>query len=174
MKLLRCWTIGVLVSAAGLAPAAPSVYPTGTTLYQPDKTWNGYTVLSLLREPGVVVIDMNGRVVKQWEGFNNSAGGPARILPDGAIIAAAGARPGHQESLRLVQKDFTGMQRWSLEGDEEVALQDGTKIRSLRQHHDWQRADFPAGYYSPSFKPVSTGSARPSSWTVMVLVCPPA
>jgi len=160
MKLLRCCPmLAVLLSAAGPAPAAPSVYPTGTTLYQPDRTWNGYTVLSLLREPGVVVIDMNGRVVKQWEGFNNSAGGPARILPDGSIIAAAGARPGHQESLRLVQKDFAGTERWSLGGEEEVTLQDGTKVRSLRQHHDWQRADFPAGYYSPSFKPSSAGSA---------------
>ncbi|HYP80357.1 MAG TPA: aryl-sulfate sulfotransferase [Steroidobacteraceae bacterium] len=160
MKLFQgCIAFGVLLSAAGPAPAAPSVYPTGTTLYQPDKTWNGYTVLSLLREPGVVVIDMNGRVVKQWEGFDNSAGGPARILPGGDIIAAAGARTGHQESLRLVQKDFSGAERWSLQGEEDVTMQDGTKVRSLRQHHDWQRADFPAGYYSPSYKPQSTGSA---------------
>jgi len=157
MKLFRCAMLCMLVPVANLTQAAPSVYPTGTTLYQPDKTWNGYTVLSLLREPGVVVIDMNGRVVKQWEGFNNSAGGPARILPNGEIIAAAGANPGHQESLRLVQKDFTGAERWSLNGEEEIALRDGTKVRSLRQHHDWQRSDFPSGYYSPSFTPASTG-----------------
>jgi hypothetical protein len=29
----------------------------------------------------VLVIDMNDNVVKQWDGFNNSAGGPARVLP---------------------------------------------------------------------------------------------
>jgi hypothetical protein len=135
------------------------VFPTGVTLYRPDSTWNGYTVLSRLRGPDVVVIDMNGRVVKQWTGFNNSAGGPARILPNGEVIAAAGARPGHQESLRLVQQDFTGRERWKLEGEVEITLADGTKTRSLRQHHDWQRADLPAGYYSPSARPAATGAA---------------
>jgi len=151
----------ILVAAAVsvISVAAPSVYPTGTTLYQPDAAWNGYTVLSLLRDPGVVVIDMNGHVVKQWSGFNNSAGGPARVLPGGQIIAAAGARPGHQESLQLLQKDFEGNERWSLKGEEQVELPGGEKTQSLRQHHDWQRADFPAGYYSPAFTPASTGSA---------------
>jgi hypothetical protein len=68
----------VLIPIAHTPRAAPSVYPAGTTLYQPAKTWNGYTVLSLLREPGVVVIDMNGRVVKQWERFNADHGGRRR------------------------------------------------------------------------------------------------
>jgi hypothetical protein len=144
--------------AAGIA-AAPSVFPAGVTIYQPDQTWNGYTVLSLLREPAVVVIDMNGRVVKRWDGFSNSAGGPARVLPNGEVIAPVGARQGRQESLRLLQQDFQGKQLWSLDGEVEIDLPDGSKTRSLRQHHDWQRADFPAGYYSPEFKPSSTGGA---------------
>ena len=44
---------------------------------------------------------MNGNVVKRWEGYNNSAGGPARVLPGGVVMAASGARPPHQESLEL-------------------------------------------------------------------------
>ena len=51
---------------------------------------------------------MNGNVVKRWEGYNNSAGGPARVLPGGVVIAASGARPPHQESLELIQRDFDG------------------------------------------------------------------
>lgn len=144
---------------ATTAVAAPSVYPVGTTIYTPGETWNGFTVLSLLREPGMVVIDMNGRVVKQWEGFNSSAGGPVRILPGGEVIGAAGARPGHQESLQLVQKDFAGTQRWSLQGTDEVEGAGGAKSRSLRQHHDWQRADNPVGYFSPESTPASLGAA---------------
>ena len=58
-----------------------------------------------------------------------------------------------------MQKDFQGRQLWSLDGEVETDLPDGSKTRSLRQHHDWQRADFPAGYYSPEFKPSSTGGA---------------
>jgi hypothetical protein len=36
----------VLAAAAAIVLAAPSVYPTGTTIYHPDRAWNGYTVLS--------------------------------------------------------------------------------------------------------------------------------
>ena len=46
---------------------AQSVYPTGTTIYEPDRAWNGYTVLSPLATQAVIVIDMNGNVVKRWE-----------------------------------------------------------------------------------------------------------
>jgi hypothetical protein len=159
ISIARCLPLGMMAALA-ITPvfAAPSVYPVGTTIYTPAETWNGYTVLSLLREPGMVVIDMNGRVVKQWEGFNSSAGGPVRLLPNGEVIGAAGARPGHQESLKLVQKDFSGAQRWELPGDAQIEGEAGAKQRSLRQHHDWQRADFPAGYYSPDATPASSGA----------------
>ncbi len=137
-------------SAAG---AAPSVYPTGTTIYDPDRAWSGFTVLTLLSTQAVVVIDMNGRIVKRWEDFNNSAGGPARVLPDGSVIAARGARPPHQESLELVRRDFDGNTVWGLSDNVQIRLADGTLVHSLRQHHDWQRADLPAGYYSPEAAP---------------------
>lgn len=93
ISIARCLPLGMMAALA-ITPvfAAPSVYPVGTTIYTPAETWNGYTVLSLLREPGMVVIDMNGRVVKQWEGFNSSAGGPVRLLPNGEVIGAAGAQ----------------------------------------------------------------------------------
>ena len=133
----------VLMPAFALIVAGQSVYPTGTTIYDPGKTWNGYTVLSPLRTQAVIVIDMNGNVVKQWDGYNDSAGGPARIFPDGVVIAASGANPPHQESRELVQRDFEGHVMWRFEA---------------RQHHDWQREDFPAGYYSPAFKPSVEGA----------------
>ena len=104
-RWLPCASAALL--AAG-ASAAPSVYPTGVTIYDPARTWNGYTVLSPLATEAVLVIDMNGNVVKRWDGFNNSAGGPARVLPGGSVIAASGARPPYQESLELVQRDFDG------------------------------------------------------------------
>jgi hypothetical protein len=152
--------LGVLVAAALAAPlfAAPSVFPTGTTVNEVGATWPGYTVLSVLRPGKVVVIDMDGLVVKEWEGFDDSAGGPARVLPNGDVIAAEGARPGHQESLALVQRAFDGTERWRLAHNEVVELADGRRVDSLRQHHDWQRADFPAGYYSPDATPAPLGA----------------
>ena len=141
-----------------LTVAAQSVYPTGTTIFDPDRAWSGYTVLSPLRTQAVIVIDMNGNVVKRWDGYVNSAGGPARIFPDGIVMAANGARPPHQESLELVQRDFEGNLIWRFDRTEQITTSDGKTISSARQHHDWQREDFPAGYYSPVFKPSIEGS----------------
>jgi hypothetical protein len=71
-----------LISLCGLALTlvAQSVYPTGTTIYDPARAWNGYTVLSPLNTQAAIVIDMNGNIVKQWEGYVNSAGGPAEYF----------------------------------------------------------------------------------------------
>ena len=148
-----CAAIAALVLSSG--PSAQTVYPTGTTIYDPERAWNGFTVLSPLGTPAVLVIDMNGNVVKRWDGFNNSAGGPARVLPGGHVIAPNGARPPHQESLELLQRDFDGKVVWQFNHGEQIKTADGKTIWSARQHHDWQRDDFPAGYYSPEATPAS-------------------
>jgi hypothetical protein len=147
-----------MLAVAAILLAAPSVYPTGTTIYHPDRTWNGYTVLSPLGTQAAIVIDMNGNVVKQWDGYVSSAGGPARVLPGGIVVGAAGANPPHQESLELVQRDFDGKVLWSFDHNLEIETRDGKKTWASRQHHDWQREDFPAGYYSPGAVPASQGS----------------
>jgi hypothetical protein len=157
--LTRRRFVGATLAAAALpAPlrAAPTVFPTGTTLYDPAKAWNGFTVLSTLDTPAVLVIDMNGRIAKRWDGFNLSAGGPARILPGGIVTGPAGAFPGHQESTALVAADFDGRELWRFDRAEEIE-RDGGREWSARQHHDWQGADFPAGYYSPLAMPAAGG-----------------
>lgn len=148
----------LLAFASAIVFAAPSVYPTGTTIYHPDRAWNGYTVLSPLGTQAAIVIDMNGKIVKQWDGYNSSAGGPARVLPGGVIVGAAGANPPRQESLELVQRDFDGKELWHFDQNEHIEASGGKMIWALRQHHDWQREDFPAGYYSPDATPGIEGS----------------
>jgi hypothetical protein len=147
----------IALFAFSLTPVAQSVYPTGTTIYDPDKAWNGFTVLSPLGTQAVLVIDMNGAVVKRWDGLNNSAGGPARVFPGGIVMSASGARPPHQESLELVRKDFAGTILWRFSDSEQITTREGTTIRSARQHHDWQLESFPAGYYSPVTTPSFDG-----------------
>jgi hypothetical protein len=146
-----------LIHASASSLAGQSVYPTGTTIYDPDRAWNGYTVLSPLATPAVLVIDMNGNVVKRWEGYNNAAGGPARVLPGGFVIAASGARPPHQESLELVERDFAGAVVWRFSRGEPIKTAEGATTWSARQHHDWQRESFPAGYHSPGTTPAIEG-----------------
>ena len=114
-------TAAAVVLACAATVAAQSVYPTGTTIYDPARAWSGYTVLSPLNTQAVVVIDMNGNVVKRWEGYNDSAGGPARVLPGGFVVAASGARPPHQESLELIQRDFAGNVVWRFSHQEQIA-----------------------------------------------------
>ena len=41
----------------------PSVYPTGTTVYKPEKCWNGYTLFQAA-ETGALLVDMNGNGVQ--------------------------------------------------------------------------------------------------------------
>src|SRR4030095_16886522 len=148
----------IVVYALVLSLAAQTVYPTGTTIYDPDRSWNGFTVLSPLGTQAVLVIDMNGAVVKRWDGFNNSAGGPARVLPGGIVMSASGARPPHQESLELTRRDFDGKELWKFSRSEQIA-REGGMVWSARQQHDWQLESFPAGYYSPETTPdVNSGN----------------
>jgi len=157
MTRLTCACAAVILVLVVALTRAQSVYPTGTTIYDPDRAWNGYTVLSPLATQAVLVIDMNGNLVQRWEGYNNAAGGPARVLPGGFVIAASGARPPHQESLELVQRDFTGNVVWRFSRNEQITTRDGSTVWSARQHHDWQRDSFPAGYYSPESTPAIEG-----------------
>src|SRR4030095_3584796 len=113
MRPLAFAAVAVLAARAlAVSGAAQTVFPTGTTIYDPDRAWKGYTVLSPLQTQAVLVIDMNGNVVKRWDGYNNSAGGPARVLPGGYVVSASGANPPHQESLELVERDFDGRVLW--------------------------------------------------------------
>ena len=91
-RLTTACVATLVLYALAMRPAAQTVYPTGTTIYDPDKSWNGFTVLSPLGTQAVLVIDMNGTVVKRWDGFNNSAGGPARVLPGGIVMSASGRK----------------------------------------------------------------------------------
>jgi hypothetical protein len=148
----------ILLSALAAILAAQSVYPTRTTIYDPARAWSGFTVLSPLNTQAVIVIDMNGNVVKQWDGFVNSAGGPARVFPNGVVMGANGTNAPRQESLELVQRNFQGNVQWRFDHNEQIQSRDGGTIWAARQHHDWQRDDFPAGYYSPGITPGAEGS----------------
>ena len=55
----------------------PTVYPTGVTIYNSDKAWNGYTIIQAC-ELGAVLLDMNGKELRLWEGLH---GFPNKIFP---------------------------------------------------------------------------------------------
>jgi hypothetical protein len=131
---------------AAMIFAKSTVFPTGTTIYQPDKCWNGFTVFSANVTGEIKLIDMNGNVVKAWKEIS---GFPARMLPGGYVMGFIGTRPNHQDSTALVEADWDGKVIWKFDKSEEIKDQDKAPYWSARQHHDYQREGNPAGYYAP-------------------------
>ena len=160
IRLTSACVAALVMSALATSPTGQTVYPTGTTIYDPDRSWNGFTVLSPLGTQAVLVIDMNGTVVKRWDGFNNSAGGPARVLPGGLVMSASGARPPHQESLELVRRDFDGKDLWKFSRSEQITTREGGTVWSARQHHDCSWRAFPLATTRRSTHPTSTAATR--------------
>ena len=67
-KRVFAYVICALVLGLSTLLAFPTVYPTGTTIYRPEKAWSGYTLHP--NPDGAVLIDMNRNVVKQWKGLD--------------------------------------------------------------------------------------------------------
>mgnify|MGYP001824069917 CR=1 FL=1 len=127
-----------------VAFAFPSVYPTGTTIYYPEKCWNGLTVLA-----SGALIDMNGNVVKEWDGMSGSPI-PAKILPGGYILGGGETlKGGFQDRVSVVQKDWDGNVVWEFKNL--VEWSDGAW--AARAHHDFQREGNPVGYFVPGMEP---------------------
>ena len=85
----------------------PSVFPTGTTIYDPEKCWNGYTLMPI-KKIGAVLIDMNGNVVRVWKIFH---GFPNKLLPGGYVIGSLGLRDAdysYQDQTDVTQLDWDG------------------------------------------------------------------
>ena len=130
----------------------PSIYPTGTTIYDPDRCWNGYTIFQA-KELGASLIDMNGRVVQLWEGLQ---GMPNSILPGGYVMGSTGERAfkyGFQDNCDLVQVDWDGNIIWKFDQYEYIEDPGEEPCWMARQHHDFQREGCPVGYFVPEMFP---------------------
>ena len=129
------------------------VYPTGTTIYYPDRCWNGYTLFK--GSGAVILIDMNGNVVNSWEGLG---GHPPKILPGGHVVGSSGRRTGathpgvHEEQSDIVQVDWDGNVVWSFNRYEQVDVPGSEPAWTARWHHDFERSGNPVGYYIPGFE----------------------
>ncbi len=147
--------IGLMIAAVPSSfRAFPSVYPTGTTIYQPDKAWSGYTIFDTIDEQGAALIDMNGNLLRQFTNIA-AAPGPARILPGGFVMGGDMPREPHQEAIAVVQYDWDGREVWRFDRTDEVTTEAGETIWAARLHHDWQREGNPVGYYAPDMEPAT-------------------
>jgi hypothetical protein len=152
-KLLILILICSIVLLPQILLQYPSVYPTGTTIYNPEKCWNGYTIFPSVENQGAFLIDMNGNVVKHWEDILG-APIPSRILPGGYVVGGTGRRERHQEFNDLVQVDWDGNIVWKFNKTEQIMEEGKEPIWMARAHHDWQREGNPVGYYTPGMDPL--------------------
>jgi hypothetical protein len=130
----------------------PSVYPTGATLYDPQKCWNGYTLFQA-KEVGALLIDMNGAEVQLWKGFH---GLPNKLLPGGFVMGSSGERNpayGMQDYIDVVQADWEGNVVWRFNRYEFIEDPGEEPQWMARHHHDFQREGNPVGYYAPGLAP---------------------
>jgi len=136
-----------------------TIYPTGTTIYKPEKCFNGYTLYpSSKPDVGALLIDMNGNVVKQWKDYK---GFMVNLLPGGRIL---GGKVGRATSAfnhsvgadDVVQQDFDGNVEWTFGRADEIEV-DGKKHWSARQNHDLVREGCPVAYYVPGMEPLVDG-----------------
>jgi hypothetical protein len=134
----------------------PTIHPTGATIYNPEKCWNGYTLYNAMGY-GALLVDMNGNEVKLWE---NLYGFPNKLLPGGHILGSTGERNkkyGFQDMRDLVQIDWDGNTVWKFNTYDYIEDPREEPQWMARQHHDYQRQGNPVGYYVPGMDPLVEG-----------------
>ncbi len=134
----------------------PTIYPTGATIYNPEKCWSGYTIFPAAGQ-GAMLIDMNGNEVHLWRDLQ---GFPNKIFPGGYVMGSRGVRNpifGLQDQVDLVQVDFSGNVVWEYNRSEFIEDPGEKPQWMARQHHDFQREGNPVGYYAPGMEPRTDG-----------------
>lgn len=101
-----------------------TVYPVGTTIYDPDKCYNGYTLMCFPAGPKITqLIDMNGKVVNKWDVQTIRA----RLLENGNLLTV---------TRRKLESNLTQVQEYDWDHH---LVWDYTPLGN--PHHDVQRLD---------------------------------
>lgn len=132
----------------------PTIYPTGATLYDPQKAYSGYTIYQAAGH-GALLVDMNGNEVQLWKGLS---GFPNKMLPGGYVLGSTGQRNvkhGVQDEIDLVQVDWEGNVVWKFNQNEWIEDPGEEPQWMARQHHDYQREGSTTGYFAPGQEPKS-------------------
>ncbi|RQP21511.1 aryl-sulfate sulfotransferase [Piscinibacter terrae] len=140
----RALTALTLAASICAALAYPSVFPTGTTRYDPARAWNSY-VLFTGGDNVARLIDLNGNVVREWKdaGTYSSLLDPAHTngqrghvlvtlaLGDGSGTDLVPGRVATRISKSIGELDWNGQVVWQF----------GEKAPGgfARQHNDWGR-----------------------------------
>lgn len=139
----------------------PSVFPHGTTIYKPEKCFNGYTIVPLIND-GVLLFDMNGNEIRRW----NMHAMPPKLFKGGYVMGSSGNRHpdyGMQDGVNLIEIDYDGNIVWEFDKLEKIDDLGRDHRWMARSHHDFQREGNPVGYYVPGQE------AKPLSGNTLIL-----
>ena len=146
----------------------PSVFPHGTTIYNPEKCWNGYTIVPLIND-GVLLFDINGNEVRRWNMQAMPPKLPAGRLRHGAMPATRhpdyGMQDGvnlHGDRLRRQHRVRSSTASKSIDDPGRDHRLDGAPAPRLSS----ARAT-PSGYYVPGM------DAEPLVRATRSILCPP-
>jgi hypothetical protein len=149
---MKHFTALLLVSFLVLFPVFlsgdASVYPLGVTIYNPERCWNGFTILS--SDEGRLV-DMNGNLVHLWKGPLHH---PNKVYPGGFLLTSTAAwKQGRQDAIEIQVRDFGDKVLWKFDHWQEGKANNGEgMIWISRQHHDMQIKGNSVGFYVPGYK----------------------
>jgi hypothetical protein len=144
MKLAAFRSVALLIGLTVVAVGGTSVYPTGTTLYNPAKAFNTFVLLTG-GDGFAHLIDMDGNSVHEWKNGSDlttyldpvlTGGNPGHVLVTLSTAEGQGTDlvPGAvttRISKTIGEVDWEGKTLWTF-GDK---MPDGLS----RQHHDWAR-----------------------------------
>jgi Arylsulfotransferase (ASST) len=125
-----------VATLGSVASAAPRIYPTGTTIYRPDRADNCYVVFGSL-DGKTRVIDMDGNEVHRWD----KGGFPSEILDP----AVTGGQKGHLlvqlANGKFSSQIFANRRIGELDWNGTLLWQWGAQAPggAARQNHDWSR-----------------------------------
>ena len=134
----------LLVLAGGAALAEPSVYPTGTTIYDPSRAYSSYIVFSA-PDHKTHLIDMDGNEVHRWD----QPGFPSQLLDPkltrgklGHVLVQLSTddRPG-AGVVPHMPAEMHNRTIGELDWDGNVVWEWGEQAPggAAKQHHDWRR-----------------------------------
>jgi hypothetical protein len=140
---MKTFTLLGLVAAlaSSTLSAAPSVFPTGVTIYDKAKAWNGYTLLSGA-DKRTYLVDMSGQAVHSWPypGFPSLLVDPALNQGrKGHVLVQLEERKDLDKSSfgngvnnhAIAELDWSGKVVWQWAGEAAAG--------NAYQHHDLQR-----------------------------------
>lgn len=109
--------------------AYPTVYPSGTTIYNPDNTYTGYTIYTIHDPNAVIMVDMEGMVVHYWSHPTYRLG-YAEPLSNGNLLVFA-TQPEQRAPTIMLEMDWDGNVIWEL----------SSTLEERWFHHDFERLD---------------------------------